>query len=134
MGLMCLLAVHLLQCRSSLCLHPESGLSLSCFYIASLWLWQFLCVGHRQVIFAPSFLCMESKALAKSTTNIVACRFFAHTPSRIQRIVKICDIMDLFLWKPFWFFLNIFSVLGSMQLRSRALYILAAVDIRVTPW
>ena len=26
MGLMCPLAVHLLQCRSSLCLHPENGL------------------------------------------------------------------------------------------------------------
>ena len=29
-------------------------------------------------------LCMESKALAKSTNNIVACRFFACTPSKIQ--------------------------------------------------
>ena len=28
-------------------------------------------------------LCMESKALDKSTNNIVASRFFAHTPLRI---------------------------------------------------
>ena len=74
---------------------------------------------------------MESKALEKSTNDIVAFRFFAHTPSRIQRIVKICDIVDRFLRKPFWFFLSIFSILGSMRLHSRALYILTAIDVRV---
>ena len=35
MGLMCLLAAHLLQYWSSLCLHLERRLLLSCFYIAS---------------------------------------------------------------------------------------------------
>ncbi len=30
MGLMCLLVERLLQCRSSLCFHPVSGLLLSC--------------------------------------------------------------------------------------------------------
>ena len=39
--------------------------------------------------------------------------------------------MDLFLRKPFWFFLIRFSILGSMRLRRRALYILAAIDVRV---
>ena len=34
MGLICLPVVHLLQCRSSLCLHPMSGLLLTC--IASI--------------------------------------------------------------------------------------------------
>ena len=77
--------------------------------------------------------CMESKALAKSKNKIVASRFFARTPSRIRRIVKICDVMDLFLQKPFWFFLSIFSILGSMPLRWRAMYILATMDIRVIP-
>ena len=92
---MCLLAVHLLQCRSRLCLHPENGLLLRCFCRASLWLRRFLLVGRRQVEFAPSFpLWMESKALVKSTNNIVASRFFARTPSRIQRIVKICDLIN----------------------------------------
>ena len=43
----------------------------------------------------------------------------------------MCDIMDLFLRKPFWFFLSMFSILGSMRLGSRALYILAAMDVRV---
>ena len=76
---------------------------------------------------------MESKALVKLTNNIVASRFFACTPSRIQRIVKICDIVDLFLRKPFWFFLSMLSILGSMRLHSRALYILAAMDVSVVP-
>ena len=48
---------------------------------------------------------MESKALEKSTNDIVASRFFACTPSRIRRIVKICDVVGRFLWKLFWFFL-----------------------------
>ena len=33
--------------------------------------------------------------------------------------------------KSFWFFQSIFSILGSMQLRRRALYILTAMDVRV---
>ena len=57
-------------------------------------------------IWSIFLLCMESKALEKSTNNIVASRFFTHTPSRI--------------WKPFWLFLSIFSILGSMRLHSRA--------------
>ena len=76
---------------------------------------------------------MESKTLVKSTNNIVTSRFFARTPSRIRRIVKICDVVDLFLRKPFWFFLSIFSIWGSMRLRSRALYILVTLDVRVIP-
>ena len=79
-------------------------------------------------------LCMESKAFVKSTNNIVACRFFARTPSRILRIVNICEVVDLFLRKPFWFFLRMLSILGSMRLRRRALYILAAMDVSVIPW
>ena len=45
---------------------------------------------------------MESKALVKSTNINVACRFFARTPSRILRMVNICEVVDLFLRKPFW--------------------------------
>ena len=51
-------------------------------------------------------LWMESKALVKSTNINVACRFFARTPSRILRMVNICEVVDLFLRKPFWFFLS----------------------------
>ena len=53
------------------------------------------------------------------TTHNVASRFFASTPSRIRRIVKICDAMDLFLRMPFWFFQSMFSILGSMRLRMK---------------
>ena len=130
---MCLLAAPLLQCRSSLCLHLRSGLLLLCFYIASLWLRRFLWVGRRRIVFASTSLCVWIKAMAKSTNNIVASRFFAYTTSRIRRIVKICDVVDLFLRKPFWFFLSIFSILGSMRLRCRALYISAAMDVRIIP-
>ena len=50
---------------------------------------------------------MESKALVKSKKINVACRFFARTPSRILRMVNICEVVDLFLRKPFCFFLSI---------------------------
>ena len=63
---------------------------------------------------------MESKALIKSTNINVAGSFFARTPSRILRMVNICEVVDLFL-QPFWFFLSMLSILGSMRFRSRAL-------------
>ena len=75
---------------------------------------------------------MKSKALDKSANNIVASSFFfARTPLRIRRIVKICEVVDLFLRKSFWFFQSMFSILGSMRLLSRALYILATMYFRV---
>ena len=74
-------------------------------------------------------LWMESKTLVKSTNSIVSCRCFSRTPSRILRIVNICEVVDVFLWKPFWFFLRMLSVLGSIRFRSRELYILAAMDV-----
>ena len=134
MGLMCPLATHLLQCPSSLCLHPGSGLLPSCFYITSLWLRRFLWVVRRRVVFAPSSLCVWSQRPWRSWQIILLpLGFIARTPSRIRRIVKICDVVDRFLRNPFCFFLSIFSILGSMQLHSRALYILAAMDVRVIP-
>ena len=63
-------------------------------------------------------LWMESKALVKSTNINVACRFFARTPSRILRMVNICEVVDLFLRKPFWFFLSMLSILGSIRFRT----------------
>ena len=74
---------------------------------------------------------MESKAFVKSTNDIVACNFFARTPSRILRIVYICEVLDLFIWNPFWFFLRMLSIFGSMRLRRRALNILASMDVSV---
>ena len=69
----------------------------------------------------------------KSTNSIVASRFFAHTPLRIVRIVNICEVVNLFLWKPFWFLQRMLLILCSMRFRSRALYILAAMDVSVIP-
>ena len=117
---MCLLTVFLLQCRSSLCLHPENVLSLWCFYY-------YYGRPYASRICSIFPLWMESKVLVKSTNSIVACRLFARTPSRIIQIVNISEVVDLFLRKPFWFFLRMLSILGSMRLRSRALYILAAM-------
>ena len=57
----------------------------------------------------------------------------AVTLSRILRIVNICEVLDLFLRKPFWFFLSMLSILDSKRVRSRALYILAAMDVSVIP-
>ena len=51
---------------------------------------------------------MESKALVKLTNSNVACRFFARTPSRILWMVNICEVVDLFFQKPFWFFLTLY--------------------------
>ena len=118
---------------SSLCLHLENRLLLWCFYRASLWLRWFLLVGCRRVVFAPSFLCEWSQRPWRSRQIILLPQFFAHTPSRIRRIIKICSVVDLFHWKPFWFILSILSILGSMRLRSRALYILVAMYISVIP-
>ena len=67
--------------------------------------------------------------MVKSTNSIVTCRYFARTPSRILRIVNICEVVVLFFRKPFWFFLRMLSILGSMRFRSWALYILAAMDV-----
>ena len=76
-------------------------------------------------------LCMALNALDKSTNNSVASRIFARTPFNIRGIVKICDVVDRFLWKPFWFFLSIYLISGSMLLRSRTLKIFAAIEVRV---
>ena len=62
---------------------------------------------------------MDSKALVKSTNSNVTCRFFARTPSRILRMVNICEVVDLFLRTPFWFFLRM-SILGSMRFYAKS--------------
>ena len=48
-------------------------------------------------------------------------------------MINICEVVDLFLQKPFWFFLRMLSILGSMRFHSRALQILAAMDVSVIP-
>ena len=112
----CVSLLHTCYNFNVVCFHLVSGHLLSCFYIVSLWLRQFLWGKSSARSIGPIFsLCMEF------TNNRVASRFFVRTPSRIRRIVKICHVVNRFHRKPFWFFLSIFSILGSMQLRCRAL-------------
>ena len=78
-------------------------------------------------------LCMASNTLEKSMNNSVASRFFAQTLLMIQWTVTICDVVDLFLLKPFWFFLRSFLISSRIRLRSWALWNLAAIPVRVMP-
>ena len=73
---------------------------------------------HAKGICSIFPLWMESKALVNSTNIIVHCKLFARTPSRIQQIDKICEVVDIFFRKPFWFFLRMLSILGYMRLPS----------------
>ena len=132
---MCLLAAHLLQCLSRLCLHSESGLLLSCFYISSLWPRRFLWGGRRWEEFAPSSLCVWSYMPWRSRQMILLPQgFFARTP-KIQRIVKICDVVDRFHRKPFWY-ITIGSQLYHWNLplyyNSRCIILLETAQISLT--
>ena len=60
---------------------------------------------------------MESNILEKPLNSSVASRFFACTSSMIPQIVRICEIVKQFVWKPFWFFLRIL-IWGHIQLKS----------------
>ena len=56
-----------------------------------------------QVVFVPSSLCVWKKStnrLEKSTNSSVTLRFFARSPSMIQLIVRICEVVERFLQKP----------------------------------
>ena len=46
-------------------------------------------------------------------------------------MVNICEAVDLFLRKPFWFFLRMLSMLGSMRFPSRALYVCIYIYIYI---
>ena len=94
------LVVLLIQCRSILCLHLVNVLSLWCFNReALLRLRFFLRRPYASRICSIFPLGGESKALVKSINSNVASRFFARTPSRILRMVNICEVVDLFLRK-----------------------------------
>ena len=51
------------QCRRSMCLHLVRKPWLSCYYRASLYLWQFLWGDHKQEVFAPSSLSVWNQIL-----------------------------------------------------------------------
>ena len=48
--------------------------------------------------------------------------FFPLTPSSILRMVNICEVVDLFILKPFWFFLRILSIWGTMRFYNITLF------------
>ena len=62
-------------------------------------------------------LCMESKALVKSTNSNVACRFFARTPSRILRMVNICEVMDIYIYIYIYIYKGLNKTLNSVSSR-----------------
>ena len=59
-------------------------------------------------VFASSSNSMESHALEKTTNYSVVLSFFAWSPLIIWQIVRIYDVVDWFLWKPFLIFLKNF--------------------------
>ena len=65
-------------------------------------------------------LSLESNAGEKYMNTCVVSRFLARTPSLIQLTVWMCQVMDQFLRKPFWFYTIIFSIFGLIHLRSKA--------------
>ena len=52
---------------------------------------------------------LELNVFEKSMNNSFTSKFLAHFFSMIRLITRICDVVDRFLRKPFWFFLRIFS-------------------------
>ena len=57
------------------------------------------------------------KCFENSTNNSVASRFFARSPMT-RWIVRIWEVVDRFLGKPFWFFQRIFSASGQIWFRN----------------
>ena len=54
-------------------------------------------------------LCMESNSLEKFTNISLVTNFFARNPSMAELIIGICEVVDQFFLKPF-FFLRISSI------------------------
>ena len=101
MGLMCPHAEHLQQCQRSQFLYPMSEL-FTFVFLSSIIMAPMVSFGRQWARSICSIfpLCIKPKS--------VASRFFKRTPSKIRRIVRIFDVVDRFLRKPFWFF-QIFS-------------------------
>ena len=51
-------------------------------------------------------LSMESNGFEKAANSSVTTRFFFRIPSMIPRVVRICEVVEWFLRKPFWFLKN----------------------------
>ena len=68
--------------------------------------------NHMLVVFAPSFLCVWNQMLRRKQ------RFFARTPSKIRRIVRILEVADRFLQKPFRFCPRIFLISEKQNIKN----------------
>ena len=88
---LCVLSVRLLQCQSSLCLHPENGLLPWCFYRESLWLRRFLLVGRKRVEFPLSFLCEWSQSALPSAHNVYRLPCYLTLPNfnRVSNLINL---------------------------------------------
>ena len=115
---MCPLGGHQQQCQRSLCLHRWANFYFRVFIEHHYGCNNFF-VDYSLEILAPSSLCVWSQIPWRTQQIRCGLEVFART-SKIGRIVRICVNVNWFLWKPFWFFLRIFSISDSMQLRSRA--------------
>ena len=82
------------------------------------------------LVFASSSFCVWNQMLGRNRRILVLSRDFC-TYSCDDSVDRISEVIDLFLWKPYWFFSRIFSNLGSIQLSSRALITSAAIAVRV---
>ena len=81
---------------------PSSERTFTFVFLSSTIMAATVSLGDRrlEIFCSISPLCKESNALQKSI-NKCWLRFFTRTPSKIQQIVKICDVVDRFLRKPF---------------------------------
>ena len=89
MELACLLVVLLQQCRSIL--SPSGERTFTLVFLKRIVIASTVSFGrlYASRIYSIFPLCMESKALVKSTNGNVA-----RTPSRILRMVNICEVVD----------------------------------------
>ena len=123
---------HQQQCQKSPCLHPVSEFLFLCFYWASLWQRQFLWGDHTQEVFALSSFCKWYE-IPRRNLQII-CRFKGFYFNELfPRFDGLSESIEQFLRKVALFFLRVFSISGSMQLNSRALWVLAAMEVGVIP-
>ena len=96
-------------------------------------LWRFLWGDHRLDVFAPSTLCVWNRMPWRNLQIRELPQGFLY-----ELLLKFFYCQNLwccgcFLQKPFWFFLRICSISGSMWLSSQALCNIMAEGFRFMP-
>ena len=82
-------------------------------------------------LFAPTFFCIWNQMPGGGIYEQLC--YLTRVSSMIWRIIRICKVVDRFLWKPFWFFLNIFSASGRIRYKCIALEIIGCSMVDVKP-